>query len=566
MNKFIDYLNSLNSASGDNENAIAENIKNDTEQIYDKIQVEQAISKNMAETIINGSPTIFFLTGHAGDGKTSILIQILRKLKVYDGNVGIQPYDTARLNENRKLFYIKDLSEIDEENLLTHFEYAINGARDNNMSSIIISNTGQMLKLLTGHGMSESDVLTYMDQNEGAETEYQGVTLNFINLALYDNSNFVHKFLEKINQEELWSPCLTCGYDHKCHIYFNHQLIDKYMDRVSRFMEYFYRWNYEENNRATIRQIVNHISYGFTGNTTCKQIKNMTSFGRTYNNFANLFFGHKLKKGTVSLDRDTKSIREIGVLNSLNLETIKLNYDYDLVIRGDFSGIAPELQEFAKQLWDQYSYNPSDLHLLHMIKRLYFLFSVDSEEKNQLMYSELYSSMFPVYMKIRTGEFDHRTKNYLKQSIYNALFFLNTGFVPKNNDKLYVTLKQQGERVQNVQFILGYIFRDEIVLTIAKNQNIADGTDSYQLCIQFGEDEPIPMSFGLIKYLNDISKGMIQTQVDPALSQGLEKLKMRMQKNMRKCNSESIVLLVYDGESLKEKKLFVDNGKINYEL
>jgi len=113
MNAFIDYLNSLNSASGDNENAIAENSKNDTHKFYDKLQVKTDLTNRICDEIQDKTPIIYFLTGHAGDGKTSILIQVLKELGKYDCDQGLSVSDTIKLNNDRNLFYIKDISEIE---------------------------------------------------------------------------------------------------------------------------------------------------------------------------------------------------------------------------------------------------------------------------------------------------------------------------------------------------------------------------------------------------------------------------------------------------------------------
>lgn len=255
MNDFVDYLNSLNSASGDNENAIAEYAKNDPNHYYEKLQVKLELVTSIVKEIQNTNPIIYILTGHAGDGKTNILIQVLKELGKYDSESGLKVCDTLLLENGRGLFYVKDISENNEDEQEKYFEKAIEKAK-NNTSSVIISNTGQLLDILKKKGISESEVLEYIGSPEGSEIEFQGVNIKFVNVALCDNSSFINSFMEKINQPELWQKCEACKKREKCSIYLNHILVKKYHERSMKFVELFYRWNFENNNRSTDRKSV----------------------------------------------------------------------------------------------------------------------------------------------------------------------------------------------------------------------------------------------------------------------------------------------------------------------
>ena len=78
MNSFVDYLNSMNNASSDTIAALAESHVNSP--FFRKIQIERNLGKYLSKRISSGEHLAVVLTGHAGDGKTSILVQILQEL------------------------------------------------------------------------------------------------------------------------------------------------------------------------------------------------------------------------------------------------------------------------------------------------------------------------------------------------------------------------------------------------------------------------------------------------------------------------------------------------------
>lgn len=77
-NKFVDYLNTLHNYYGQNSNVFGEsNINND---FYKEIMVDIPICNFISKELKNECPHIVILTGHAGDGKTSLMYQVLKSL------------------------------------------------------------------------------------------------------------------------------------------------------------------------------------------------------------------------------------------------------------------------------------------------------------------------------------------------------------------------------------------------------------------------------------------------------------------------------------------------------
>ena len=77
-NTFVSYLNSMNNAGSDTVSALAEaQVLN---KYYSQIKIERKLGRYISDRIRSGEKEVYILTGHAGDGKTSILVQVLRDL------------------------------------------------------------------------------------------------------------------------------------------------------------------------------------------------------------------------------------------------------------------------------------------------------------------------------------------------------------------------------------------------------------------------------------------------------------------------------------------------------
>lgn len=104
-NEFIDYLNSTNHMSGDSTGSLAE--KQVKSEFFDKIKVERTLGHTISQSVLEKKNEVFLLTGHAGDGKTSILAQVLTSLGALDKTTGL-----PEEKDQDSFYYVKDMSEI----------------------------------------------------------------------------------------------------------------------------------------------------------------------------------------------------------------------------------------------------------------------------------------------------------------------------------------------------------------------------------------------------------------------------------------------------------------------
>ena len=78
MNKFVTYLNGLHNYNAQNQNAYGE--RNAQSEYYAKTMVKIDICDHIVKLLKDEEPHMIILTGHAGDGKTSIMFQVLESM------------------------------------------------------------------------------------------------------------------------------------------------------------------------------------------------------------------------------------------------------------------------------------------------------------------------------------------------------------------------------------------------------------------------------------------------------------------------------------------------------
>ena len=84
MNGFVEYLNSTNNEGGNSTGSLAETqVKS---KYFDLVKVNRKLGTFISDTVKGKDYHAFILTGHAGDGKTSVLVQVLKELQyLYHG-------------------------------------------------------------------------------------------------------------------------------------------------------------------------------------------------------------------------------------------------------------------------------------------------------------------------------------------------------------------------------------------------------------------------------------------------------------------------------------------------
>lgn len=589
MNPFVDYLNSMNNASGDTIAALAESQVGSP--YFKKIQIERNLGKYLSERIRSGEKIAVVLTGHAGDGKTGILVQVLQNLGFLDENSSLEPekeYDNGII----KLYAVKDMSELSEGNQIAFCRKALYSPK-NEKSSIIISNTGPLLKCLElireeqckaqGVAFDESektrlqaDLLEQLDKNKNELIHIGDCHFLMINMARVDNVNFAREILNKLIQAELWESCENCPKCGKCPIYFNVVQIRKYQNRVISAVEAFYRYLYENDKRMTVRQILSQLSFALTGNLTCGDIKASYNDSAKFKYlFPNLFFGYK---GIEEID-NADQIQGIAYARELKLDAKGLDADYKLFVIGDFSDIPTDIEKlvseqhklFAKRhlnIDDKDSeFNASDFEYRRAIRRVYIFFGrADSDIQTMKylpLYDELYGVGYNAYMRIQNGEASGKVINELRNTITDALYLEMTGTSSKMARDIPLTIKRNDDYFQSVMITTGSIRKTNFKIKGAafKESAFEDSSLKYEVELQLSSDLSFKLSLPMAIYFGEIANGMISTISNPSLTHGLSKLKAMLKKlSEEEINEGEISVIVNNTDKPIELKITVENN------
>ena len=590
MNSFVDYLNSMNNASSDTIAALAESQVNSP--FFKKIQIERNLGKYLSDRIRSGEHLAVVLTGHAGDGKTSILVQILQDLGFLDENSSLEPekeYD----NGDIILYAVKDMSELPEDKQIEFCRKALDAPR-NGKSSIIISNTGPLLKCLElireeqcktqDIDFDESEkialqtqLLDQLDENKNEMISVGECHFLMINMARVDNVSFAREIMNKLLSAELWEECETCPKCNKCPIYFNVIQIRKYQDRVTSAIEAFYRYLYENDKRMTIRQILSQLSFALTGNLTCNEIKASYKDSIKFRYlFSNLFFGYK---GIEEID-NADQIQGIAYAKELKLDTRGLDVDYKLFVTGDFSDIPAEIGKlvseqnriFAKRHLNiddkDNEFNTIDFEYRRSIRRVFIFFGDPKNDPQDNKYLPLYDELFGIgyntYIRIQNGEVSSKLINDLRSTITDALYLEMTGTSSKMARDIPLTIKRNDDYFQSVMITTGSFKKTNFkVKGTPFAADFEDSSSKHEVDLQLGSDISFKLSLPMVIYFGEIANGMISTISNPSLTHGLSKLKAMLKKlSEEEADEGEISVIVNNTDKPVELKIIVEDNLV----
>ena len=552
MNEFVTYLNSINNVGGNSTGSLAESqVKS---EFFDKVKVDRQLGNYIAEGVLGTKYNAFILTGHAGDGKTSILVQVLKRLG-YLNDEGLKIEGSFP-----NFYYIKDMSEIAEERQVQVLKTALS-APEMGKSSLLISNTGPLLNAFTalikeeslkqGKEFSESaqielqsTLLSQLDLNVDKPVQIAGFSFYLINIARVDNVSFSTRILKKIVDDDLWGDCASCSNKDRCPIFNNKRLVSRQFDRVAAFVENYYRFLFENDKRMTIRQMVGQLSYALTGNLSCLDIAQKYLKEPFFNyNFANLFFGYY----GIDKKKDSSQIKGIEQIQILELDGIALDVDYRLFVNHELSFFTPEIQIELQGLHSKYrkhyqiasedeQISPEEQKveskLRRAVRRFYLMYSLYSEkEELDNIFNQIFGTTYSSYCKLISSKQPKQMLRNLQTTIFRALYMKNTGAAPEGESELPLTLRREDDVFQNVMLVLGEVNKSNLEIQQRDVENAFEDSNAKQEIYLKLKDDLFKLTFPMVNYFQNLIDGAIASNSNPALSHGIATLDAMLLKN-----------------------------------
>lgn len=558
-------MNSLHNASAANENALAEHqISN---PFYNILQVTCRLAEHISKMLSESNSTVI-LTGHAGDGKTALVFQVLQLLspeplppRIHE--CGMLSLDSA----GRKLLYIKDMSELSHEKQSSLLLKALRAPSEGH-SAILVSNTGPLLSTferIRPHldpELSREELqvrlLDAMDRNDGSSFVVKDTNSVIFNMARFDNISLALKLLDRILSDELWKPCSLCDKASICPICGNRNDLVRNKSKVHEFIEAYLTWLKEIDHRLTIRQILAQIAYGITSGRDCDNITQSADVHmvRFKHSFANAFWGCDGIKPAPAAEQ----VHGIRTIRTLELDSKSIEADYRMFVQGDLSMFDEPMRQFLTACSEPLRIGRRDsADLRSAFRRFYILFANRDEHQTNMLYQTLFSPVFPMYMRSRTQSLSVSERSRLKTTVFRALYRLFVGFLPSSEEKvLYLAVRRPGDSYTSAQMLYGHVAWTEFDIRVSPTRTLTEDRSWNELQVQFKGLKPYTISLPLLDYFHRLSEGSVATRLNPALSHGLDRLRAALVSQFRYFDG-SIRVLIRTSTGTRVAEMVVDN-------
>ena len=293
QNPFVSYLNSLQGTDANNLGALAEfQARN---PLFEEIRVDHELTPVIRDTLLgNGrEPGNVILTGHAGDGKSTLALEVIRSL---DPDVPFERKTEVRCNGVR-IVVVKDLSEWSEperDALLDEWLRA-----DPSVRYLVVSNTGALLSAFCDRCEKagkdrvsvENELLAAFDSEREGSFGFGPARFAVHNLARRNNIGLAMKVLGKMVSSSKWEDCRSCPNARTCPVFANREILRRNADPAFRRISWLYERVHAYGSRLTMRQFGAHFAYFLTGGLDCRAAGTLTGTAADGIRFFNLFWG-----------------------------------------------------------------------------------------------------------------------------------------------------------------------------------------------------------------------------------------------------------------------------------
>jgi len=545
-NRFVNFLNLLHNRDANSQN-LAESLA--TNRFTGKIQVSHPLVNTIEQMFQNGSKRHIILTGHAGDGKTTIAVEIFKKIKHISLEEPLQE-DLSRREDlifnNKEITIIKDLSEWSTTERINLIAEMIS---DSNKQFLLISNSGTLLDSFCMYEEKygnnnkvgiESDILSNLDSCTPKEWTYRNNVFTVINLSMICNLELAEKIFRRMIDHKHWEICEVADCKKSCPIHRNLKLIWENERIIIERIFLAYRKMYEYGNRFTLRQLTAHLAYLITSGLNYQDIQKIMQNASepliTEYMFFNRFFGDNGNE----IDQPAQQLRmirgirkeEFGIhvcpIWERKIWMKRKNTGFNVNIAGldnDFE----RLHDEAMKTDINSSYKARE-----QIRRImFFLYDFPAEDQGKYIKTYLNSPMMLKlisWQKQNDDELSYEDNN-LKKSILHVLQEYFAGIrLPEGISSgiyLYITLNRGSEGIrQSTQAVLACFHKEDFKLRLDKEE---DGLDGFRRNLVFEKGQyQIRFDLPMLDYIMMRNVGEIGQRLKSAYVDRLENFKGKL--------------------------------------
>ena len=579
---FVSYLNSLHNITPNSENALAES--QSINPFFGYIHVPSPkIVDYILDILMGLDKRHVILTGHAGDGKSTIGLEIYKKLrhKPHEEPLDKPLSDLEEISTETGeiVALVKDMSELSINDRVRMLKEIPKISK----RYFIISNTGTLLETFRSYfGANSPEAITFenklldaIDSREPKTLDFMDAQFEIINLAQIDNIKIAGEILERMMNPQLWEFCERCLHKAKCPLCKNVKLMQGNFDFVHERILMVYRCMFEYGERLTLRQMSAHLAYIITSGLTCERINELSikpsSSLDTRFMFFNRFFGddgvlpdpfaHQLRAVRVISDQEFGSRpcpsveRKLWVKSDVNPMTFYLcQYDEFKELRNIGAGISG---------WDII---PKENARRQVRRMLYFLEPFKDDKEGIYVRTFLNSSMilkFTEWQKVGVN-LDSIEKKRLRNCVMHVIreHFAGVRLIETTNEQdVYITLNRHSWDIrQSAQIVLAKFSRDSFDIEL-KPEISSIGCNRYILTLKESTSgHELPLDLPFLDYVIMRHQGEIGYDLQVSYADRLERFKSRLIKAEQEKNKDNVILVRLKTDQTFRRQIFTIKG------
>ncbi len=581
---FCDYLSSLISTNIFNENAIAE--AQAVNPLFGTIHTTHPLVHILDKELRQKTGKHVILTGHAGDGKTTIAVDIIKQLRGLPLSTMLEkPLKRREEIEEHRLSIIKDFSEREGKADQTLIEELKAGQR----RFMIISNTGTLLDFFKGNAQAwqinsveaESRILTAISQKKGAaEVEFAGVEFIVYNLAYIDNLKLAENIFTRMLEPENWIGCASCSRESFCPMKHNVELIRSAQEQVTHRLFLLYRRLYEYGTRLTIRQLTSHLAYIISSGINAANVHKKMSQMKSEYLFFNRLFGDDGK----SPDAAASEMKAIVELKRQSLGTIfNSGIEMNLWLKPSVHGTIRVLPEVKELFSDMRKKGMASLTVSgagstpeqarRQLRRLLYFFVNDEVADSQVMidflnspnilYWQEWQQKGSVLEKAYRAKYTNMVFHVIQEHFTGVRMPEGMG---TQDSRLYITLsRKQSEVRQSAQIVIAELdWSQSVILELDRSSNAA-GAEYVELAIKGqGVLKGVTLRLGLpfLDYVTQRHYGEIGNLLNAAYKERLEHFKLQVLKKTASLNDDMMLVRLRNDNRFKRQKFSLSDQAV----
>jgi hypothetical protein len=582
FNPFVGYLNSLQRSSGGNENALAESQICNAQ--FATIHVKHPLADIIYEELREPRSQHVLLTGHAGDGKSTLAMEVYKLFRDWDRDRPLDVPPQPR-EDTGDVSIIKDLSERDRNEDPSLLDELSKQER----RFLLVSNTGALLDLAKRHSAYfgekdvevESRVLKAISSESGESTLSLGtIKFRVFNLACMDNMALARRVFEKMLAQERWTICQTLDCRKTCPIFINVNLLQSNQERAAERIFLAYRRMYEYGTRLTMRQFTEHLAYLITSGLDQRGIRKVQAQNPPPLISEYLFFNRFFGDNGCELDGSAFEMKAVQEIEKQKFgERPCPGWEHKLWLRNCDEpvtlGVNSLNVEFEKLRRhgaheSQFVGMSSDQAREQVRRMLYFLADFPDGKQGYLgQYLNSPTLLDWIRWQHDGVHLEFQEKNTLQRKIYHVLQEHFTGVrLPEgstlNDRRLYVTLSRRRSEVrQSAQVVLAEL--DWVNSTALKFAVTKSATEEQRKdLVLHGKDRiaglKLPLKVPFLDYVMMRHFGELGEVLEASYLERLDCFKTQVQKKASAHNDERIMLVRLKTDHTFRRQRFAING------